>query len=264
MEPLPAIPLWDPQRYLEFGDERGRAFVDLVARIPAADPAHVVDLGCGPGNLTRLLAKRWPGASVTGVDSSSEMIDQAHECAAGRRVRYQRADLRTWRADQPVDVLLSNATLQWVPGHLDLLATLMGQVRSGGWFAFQVPGNFAERSHTAIRELVAAPRWAGRLRDAALVWPASENSATYLRVLAQRCDDVDVWESTYLMVLQGKDPVTRWVSGTALRPVLAALDPSDHDEFLADYSRLVRPAYPRQSWGTVLPYRRLFAVGRVR
>ncbi len=257
-------PRWDPKRYLEFGDERGRAFVDLLARVPAEDPSLVVDLGCGPGNLTRTLADRWPGAEVVGVDSSPEMIARARSDAGAARVSYDVRDLRDWAPDRPVDVLLSNATLQWVPGHLALLPRLLDAVRPSGWFAFQVPGNFGERSHTAIRDLVAQPRWASRLAGTELAWPASEEPATYLAALAGRCDHVDVWETTYFEVLQGPDAVTRWVSGTALRPVLGALDGDDREEFLAAYSDLVNEAYPPQPWGTVLPFRRIFAVGRVR
>ena len=257
-------PRWDPQRYLEFGDVRGRAFVDLLARVPADAPRLVVDLGSGPGNLTRTLADRWPTAQVVGVDSSPEMIEKARSDGAADRVSYEVGDLRDWAPDQPVDVLLSNATFQWVPGHLALLPRLLDAVRPGGWFAFQVPGNFAEPSHTAIRALVAQPRWASRLTGTELAWPASEEPATYQAALARRCDRFDVWETTYLQVLQGPRAVTRWMTGTALRPVLGALDADEQDDFLAAYDDLVREAYPPQPWGTVLPFRRVFAVGRVR
>src|SRR6478735_851490 len=140
---------WDPDRYLTYADERGRPFVELIARIDAASPRTVVDLGCGPGNLTSLLADRWPDASVVGVDSSAEMI----AAASDDRIRFEVGDLRSWTG--PVDVLVSNATLQWVPDHLDLLPHLVAQVSPGGWFAFQVPGNFDEPSHTIRRDLAA-------------------------------------------------------------------------------------------------------------
>ncbi|MSZ77590.1 MAG: methyltransferase domain-containing protein, partial [Actinobacteria bacterium] len=136
---------WDPERYLTYADERGRPFVELLARVGADDPRRVVDLGCGPGNLTALLARRWPGASVTGLDSSPEMIEAARRDEP--QVDFEVVDLRDWVGDAavaPVDVLVSNATLQWVPGHLDLLPALVARVRPGGWLAFQVPGNFGE------------------------------------------------------------------------------------------------------------------------
>src|SRR5690348_10307844 len=143
---------WDPEHYLTYADERGRPFVELLARVDAS-PASVVDLGCGPGNLTRLLAQRWPDAEVTGIDASPEMIAAAR--AGGGEVRFEVADLRAWLASSParVDVVVSNATLQWVPDHLELLPALLDAVAPGGWLAFQVPGNFDEPSHTIRAEL---------------------------------------------------------------------------------------------------------------
>ena len=253
---------WDPGEYLRFGDERGRAFVDLVARVGAEDPRRVVDLGCGPGNLTRLLAGRWPEARVEGVDSSPEMVARAWADGETDRLAFRVGDLREWSPAEPVDVLVSNATLQWVPGHLDLLERLVSAVRPGGWFAFQVPGNFGERSHTAIAELRAEPRWRQRLEGLDVEQPASEEPAVYLdRLVALGCR-ADVWETTYLQVLQGPDAVVRWISGTGLRPVLGALDGADRDDFVADYRALVASAYPERPWGTVLPYRRIFAVAQ--
>ena len=145
---------WDPERYLVYADERGRPFVDLLARVGATDPGRVVDLGCGPGNLTVLLKERWPSADVSGVDSSPEMVRPA---ASVEGIRVEQGDVRTGRPEGPVDVLFSNATYQWVPGHLDLLPDLVGQVAPGGWFAFQVPGNRDEPSHVLLRELAADP-----------------------------------------------------------------------------------------------------------
>jgi trans-aconitate 2-methyltransferase len=253
---------WDPGEYLQFGDERGRAFVDLVARVPAEAPRRVVDLGCGPGNLTRLLSRRWPDAVVEGVDSSPEMVERATSDGETDRLRFRVGDLRDWSPEEPVDVLLSNATLQWVPGHLDLLARLVSAVRPGGWLAFQVPGNFGERSHTAIAELRAAPRWRERLAGLEIEQPSSEDPAVYLATLVGVGCTADVWETTYLQVLKGPDAVVRWISGTGLRPVLGALDDSERADFVAEYRALVAPAYPERPWGTVLPYRRIFAVAR--
>ena len=253
---------WDPGEYLQFGDERGRAFVDLVARVPAEDPRRVVDLGCGPGNLTRLLARRWPDARVEGIDASPEMVERALAEGETDRLAFRVGDLRDWSPAGPVDVLLSNATLQWVPGHLDLLDRLVSAVRPGGWLAFQVPGNFGERSHTAIAELRAAPRWRERLDGLDVEQPSSEEPAVYLDRLVGLGCRADVWETTYLQVLQGPDAVVRWISGTGLRPVLGALDGADRDDFVADYRALVASAYPARPWGTVLPYRRIFAVAQ--
>ena len=254
---------WDPGQYLQFATERGRPFHDLLARVRADDPADVVDLGCGPGNLTVSLAQWWPGAEVHGLDSSPDMIDEARRQHAADRVEFAVADLRDWRAATPVDVLVCNATLQWVPGHLGLLPGLVEQVRPGGGLAFQVPGNFGERSHTAMAEVATSPRWAGAFGGRDRARPAVEEPQTYLELLAGLGCTVDAWETTYLHVLRGEDAVVRWVMGTGLRPYLQVLDDeAERDEFLADYRALLAPAYPQHAWGTVLPFRRIFVVAQ--
>ncbi len=251
--------MWDPASYLEHADQRSRAFEDLLAQVRAAYPRLVVDLGCGPATATAKLLRRWPAARVLGVDSSVAMLAGAAE-AAQAGVELVRADLRTWRADAPVDVLLSNATLQWVPGHLELLPELADQVAAGGWFAMQVPGNFAEPSHVLLRELATAPHWRDRL--AGLVWPASHDPASYLEPFATAGWSVDVWETTYLHVLPGDDAVLGWVRGSALRPVLAELSAVEAAQFEAAYGGRLREAYRRREYGTLLPYRRVFLVAR--
>jgi trans-aconitate 2-methyltransferase len=251
---------WDPAQYLRFGDERARPFTDLMSRVGSRDPSVVVDLGCGPGNLTRSLAERWPRAQVEGVDSSAEMVERARAEGETDRLRFTLADLRDWEPTGPVDVLTCNATLQWVPGHLDLLPRMVDWLAPGGWLAFQVPGNFGERTHTPIAELAAAPRWRDRSAGVVIEAPSSEEPAAYLEALVELVGAVDVWETTYLQVLQGPDAVVRWMTGTGLRPVLGALDDDEREEFLAAYRELVDHAHPGRPWGTVLPYRRIFAV----
>jgi trans-aconitate 2-methyltransferase len=253
---------WDPERYLTYADERARPFVDLLARVGATAPATVVDLGCGPGTLTRLLADRWPGADVTGVDSSPEMVASA-QALAGPRLRFELGDLRDWLAAtaRPApQVLVSNATLQWVPDHLGLLPALAGAVAPGGWLAVQVPGNVAEPSHVHLRALAAAEPYARHTVDA--VHPASHDPATYLGALAAAGCEVDAWETTYLHVLHGPDPVLRWISGTGARPVLQALPADLRERFSSELGARLREAYPATDHGVVLPFRRVFVVAR--
>ncbi len=259
--------MWDPAVYQRFADERSRPFVELIARIGATDPRTVVDLGCGPATQTALLAQRWPGAGVLGIDSSAEMVEAAQQvvadaAAAGHHLDVRLGDLRDWRPDQPVDVLVSNATLQWVPGHLDLLPDLVASVAPGGWFAFQVPGNFAEPSHTLLHGLTDSPRWSDLVGPDRVARPASHDPQVYLARLAALDLVVDAWETTYLQVLAGDNPVLDWISGTALRPVLAALSAGDAREFTIEYGAALGEAYPRQPYGTVLPYRRIFVVAK--
>jgi trans-aconitate 2-methyltransferase len=252
---------WDPDRYLTYADERGRPFVELIARIAADDPRTVVDLGCGPGNLTSLLADRWPGATVSGLDSSPEMIARARE--ADDRIAFDVADLRDWATSASVgqvDVLVSNATLQWVPGHLELLPALLDRVRPGGWLAFQVPGNFDEPSHTIRRDLADEAPYAQHTRD--ITTPASHDPQVYLDALAGLGCTVDAWETTYLHVLTGEDPVFTWVSGTGARPTLHALPDGLREEYVAEFKARLRAAYPQQPHGVVLPFRRIFVVAQ--
>jgi trans-aconitate 2-methyltransferase len=252
---------WDPDRYLTYADERGRPFVELLARVGATSPTRVVDLGCGPGNLTRLLADRWPDADVLGLDSSPQMIEKARDAEPG--IAFEVADLRDWAArdDEPVDVLVSNATLQWLPDHLDLLPRLVARVRQGGWFAFQVPGNFDEPSHTIRRDLAAEEPYAAHVAGVAV--PDSHDPVTYLEALAAAGCEADVWETTYLHVLAGEDPVFTWVSGTGARPTLQALPDDLRPRFEEEFRARLRAAYPAREHGVVLPFRRIFAVARV-
>ena len=251
---------WDAGTYLRFADERSRPFFDLLSRVGASSPAYVVYLGCGPGNLTVTLRQRWPQARVHGVDSSAEMVDEA-QARADEQLTFEIADLRDFRPAERVDVLVSNATLQWVPGHLDLLADLLGVLAPGGWLAFQVPGNFGSPSHRLLHELASDPRFAPYCEG--VERPASHDPEAYLGRLAELGMRADVWETTYLQVLQGPDPVLRWMQGTGARPVLQALPDDLRDEFEREYAAALREAYPASEFGTVLPYRRVFAVGQV-
>jgi trans-aconitate 2-methyltransferase len=250
---------WEPQTYLAYADERSRPFFDLLAHVGAQDPAYVVDLGCGPGNLTATLARRWPRAHVHGVDSSAEMVEAARGLA-GDRLGFEVADLRALAPPRPVDVLVSNATLQWLPGHLALLGDLAGLLAGDGWMAFQVPGNFDAPSHTLLHELAGDPRFAPYTAD--VERPASYEPDVYLARLVELGLRAEVWETTYLHVLQGPDPVLRWVSGTGARPVLQALPEGLRADFEREYAAALRRAYPERAFGTVLPFRRVFAVAQ--
>lgn len=246
---------WDPEQYARFGDERARPFRDLLARVGAEAPGRVVDLGCGDGSTTALLAQHWPRAQVSGIDSSAEMIAAARAIPG---LTFEVGDVREWRPD--ADVLVSNAVLQWVPDHAAVLHRWAAALPDGGWLAFQVPGNFAAPSHTLLREVAATPRWApllaGALRDGRPVLEPAE----YAELLLGHGLTVDVWETTYLHLLPGEDAVLEWTRGTALRPVLAALSAQDAVAFEAEYAAALRAAYPRTEHGTLFAFRRIFAV----
>jgi len=255
---------WDPQQYLRFGDERARPFHDLLDRVPVRTAGLVVDLGCGPGGLTATLPGRFGGATVIGVDHSADMMAAAtaHRVAG---LRFEQGDARTWQPPAPVDVLVSNATFQWIDGHVDLLGRWLSWLRPGGWFAFGVPGNFASPSHRSIEDVVTAAPWSALLDPDVLERPRSAEPAVYLERLLALGAQAEVWETTYYHVLHGPDPVLEWLRGTALRPVLARLDqraPDRRAAFEAELAAVLRRAYPASSIGTVFPFRRLFAVAR--
>ncbi|MBI5367656.1 MAG: trans-aconitate 2-methyltransferase [Planctomycetes bacterium] len=249
---------WDPGQYLKFEEERTQPARDLLARVPTVRPARVADLGCGPGNSTALLAARWPAAEVEGVDLDERMLAEAR--ARDPRTRWVRADVRNWRPAQPVDVLFSNATLQWLPDHAALWPALLAQVAPEGVLAVQMPRNYADPTHRLMAEIAAAGPWAARLAERARTVPVHP-PAFYYDLLAPRVRRVELWETQYLHVLPGPDDVVEWVKGTGLRPYLAPLDEPERATFLARYRAAIAAAYPPQPDGRVLfPFRRLFVI----
>ena len=255
--------MWSPEQYRHYADERRRPFLELLNRIDAHAPSYVVDLGCGPGALTKILLGRWPTATIEGIDSSPEMIRAAQEFVRPG-LSFELGDIAAWTPRRPVDVLMSNAALQWVPGHLDLMPRLIEGIIPGGWLAFQVPGNFDSPSHTLLHDLRNSSRWRPLVGDDRVPGARSAAPADYLARLVDLGCSVDAWETTYLHVLPGEDAVLDWVKGTALRPVLDALgEGEDQVAFVAEYAAALRAAYPRDPYGTVFPFRRIFVVARI-
>lgn len=258
---------WDPATYERFGDHRSRPFDELLGRVGAADPRVVVDLGCGNGPATMALVRRWPDAQIIGVDSSEQMLARAREIDPDGRVEWVHADVADVHPPDHTDVLTTNATLQWVPGHDDLIRRWVGELAPGGWFAMQVPGNFGAPSHRILRELAAQSPHADQLRPLLPGTDAVHEPAGYAMLLADAGCAVDVWETTYQQVLdpagEQESPALEWTRGTALRPVLSAItDEGERAVFLAAYAERLADAYPRQGFGTSYPFRRIFAVGR--
>lgn len=249
---------WDPTQYGRFANERNRAFLDLTARIETNTPRHVVDIGCGPGYLTGLLAQRWPNAKVEGIDSSPEMIAAAARVAG---VSFSVGDAAAWHPSADVDVIVSNAALQWVPRHHELMGQWAAALPRGGWLAVQVPGNFAAPGYTLLRALANNPRWTHKLHNAVDHTNWADTVDSYADVLLDAGMVIDVWETTYRHVLAGENPVLEWMRGTALRPLLAALSPNDVDEFTAELKTELQQAYPASPHGTLFDFRRVFAVG---
>jgi trans-aconitate 2-methyltransferase len=251
---------WEPERYLTFGDQRTRPALDLLARVPLEKAARVADLGCGPGNATALLAQRWPEAAIVGVDHSPEMLAQAR--ATGIRATWVEAEIAAWTPDHPLDLIYSNAALQWLGDHMALLPRLMGQLCAEGVLAVQMPRNSQAPSHAMLRATAKSGPWADRLA-AILDWRPVAAPEWYYDLLAPHAQALDVWEAEYLHVLEGDDPVLRWTRSTALRPVLQALKAEQFAAFEAAYAARLRAAYPKRADGrTLFPFRRLFIVAQ--
>ncbi len=254
---------WNPSQYLKFEQPRLRPALELLARVPLEAPRLVYDLGCGAGQLSRLMAERWPHAQVIGVDSSAAMLKQAGEALPN--LRWQQQDLATWAPEGRPDLIYSNAALHWLPEHASLFTRLVNSLAEGGVLAVQMPRNFAAPSHTSIADTVRAGPWRDRLAPLLREKPV-EAPAWYGDLLAPLAKDVDLWETDYHQVLTGPDPVTEWTKGTWLSTFLNALDdPAERDAFERDYAERVRAAYRMRADGTtVFPFRRLFIVARRR
>lgn len=256
---------WDPVQYLKYSNERLRPALDLLARIDVAAPTTVVDIGCGAGNVTALLAQRWPAARIVGVDNSREMLAKARASTVGDPGReWVESDIASYVPREPMDVVYSNAALHWIDDHARLFPRLFDWVAPGGVLAVQMPDQFAAPSHVAIADVVAAVRWREQLEllsRHAPVMPAAD----YFRLLAPKAGAVDAWTTEYLHALpssaDGVHPVVAWIKGTTLTPFLAALPADLHAAFIDDVSARVAAAYPLQGDGRVLyPFRRVFIV----
>jgi trans-aconitate 2-methyltransferase len=256
------MPSWDPAIYERYKAYRDRPALDLLLRLPAdLDPAEIWDLGCGTGEHAALLARRHPHARVHGLDSSPEMMDQAR--ARDVAVDWQAGDIGQFAPKQPVDLIFTNAALQWLPDHASLIPRLAGRLAPGGVFACQVPIAFESLHHQILREVAAEGPWSSLTRQAR-VMPPTPTMADYHGWLSQHCDDIDLWSTTYLHALEGPDPVIDWMGGTALRPYFDVLeDPALCQAFVDELKTRMTRAFPPGNDGvTLFPFARLFFVAR--
>ena len=254
---------WNPGQYLKFGGHRLRPALDLLARVDADSPGAVYDLGCGPGNATRLLAERWPDAKITGVDGSADMLARARDALPELdwpELDWVEADLNEWAPPAPADVLYSNAALHWLDDHAELFPRLMGHLAPGGVLAVQMPGNYAAPSHMLIRD--AAGPLLEKLEPVMRPDPVAA-PADYHQILAPVASELDVWETTYIQVLEGDNAAAEWVKGSAVKPLLDALDDDEAKAYFKRYSALMQEAYPKRADGrTIFPFRRVFIVAK--
>ena len=254
-----SVTTWEPQSYLRYSEIRFRAGLDLIARIPKADYVTAYDLGCGTGHLSRILADTFPKSKVIGIDSSEEMLAEARREFPG--MLWQNADIRSWSPPVPADLIFSNAAFQWVGGHERLFPSLLQMLRPGGVLAIQMPRHFESPSHLELRDLVLQSEWRVQLEP--LLLAPVPSPETYWRWLSPYARNLDLWETIYLQVLDGVDPVVNFMRGTALRPFLTALSAADSERFVQAFARRMTVAYPPQATGqTLFPFRRIFMVAQ--
>ena len=250
---------WSASQYSRFEAERTRPVRDLVAAIPNAldEVRTAIDLGCGPGNSTEVLIARYPKAQVTGLDNDADMVNAARQRLP--TTPFALTDIANWHAEEPVDVILANASLQWLPDHEKLYPRLVEQLAQGGSLAVQTPDNLQEPAHVLAREVASTGPWATRMKAAQ--HQLRHDARWYYALLQPLCRHVDVWRTTYMHPLQGHEAVVEWFKSAALRPYLAQLNETEHSQYLSSYLAAIRSAYPMQADGTVLlPFPRLFIV----
>lgn len=251
---------WSPEQYLQFAHERTRPALDLIGHIALADPKTIVDLGCGAGNVTRLLRSRWPDAQISAVDNSPAMIERAKSEQLALGVDWILDDIATWDFPAPPDLIFSNAALHWMDHHRELFPRLFSRLAPGGVLAVQMPNNFSAASHTLMLEVAKQGPWAdklaGLLRPTPVSWPGA-----YKQWLSADAKKVRVWETQYMQIFEGEDPVFEWIKGTSLAPLLGALDFAERGAFITAYKARLNDAYPQMSNGRVMyPMRRIFVV----
>jgi trans-aconitate 2-methyltransferase len=251
---------WSAKQYVAFEDERTRPVRDLLAALPVINARSVVDIGCGPGNSTELLAQRFPGAAVTGIDSSPDMIEAARKRLP--QVHFETAGIEAWSAPGPFDVILANAVLQWLPDHAALLPLLVRKLAAGGGLAIQMPNNLDGPAHRLMREIAVDGPWAHKLSGAAAARTPLASAEWYYGLLRSSCARVDVWQTTYYHALPGgAGAIVEWFKGSGLRPFLDPLTEAERSAYLHRYQAEVARAYPPLADGTaLLPFPRLFMI----
>ncbi|HEY3850269.1 MAG TPA: trans-aconitate 2-methyltransferase [Steroidobacteraceae bacterium] len=262
---------WSAKQYVAFEEERTRPARDLLAAVPPGAVGFAIDIGCGPGNSTELIAARFPNARITGIDSSKDMVEAARLRLPA--LRFEVADIRAWACDPsddpgensgPADLIFANAVLQWVPGHAELFPALATRLSTGGCLAVQVPDNLDEPAHTLMREIAEEGPWRQKLAGADRSRVRIEPAAWYYRLLRASCSRVDVWRTTYHHPLAGAGAIVEWFKGTGLLPFLAPLDAAERAGYLDRYTRAIETAYPAVDGVVLLPFPRLFVVANRR
>ncbi len=253
---------WNPDIYLRYETYRSRPALDLMNQISLEVDGNIVDLGCGPGNVTVHLKNKWPKRAVTGIDKSDAMLAKARETYSDRDITWQQGDIGSWTSEDPKALVFSNAALHWVTGHERVLPQIMNAVRPGGYFAFQIPVTEQAAYQICIREMVLSDRWSHKLANVWMYKNPLAPDPTY-DLLAPLSTSVDIWVTDYHHALEGENPVVDWIMGTGLTPYFAVLNEAERAEFLADYKERVLAVYPKRADGkTIFLMKRIFVLAQ--
>ncbi len=254
---------WNPKQYLKFDEERTRPCQDLVNRVLVKQPRRVIDLGCGPGNSSRVVAGRWLHAEITGLDSSPDMIAAARQLLP--QVKWITGGFESWAAgatgSEVYDVVFSNAAFQWVADHATAFPQIFKHVAPGGALAAQMPANYGDPVHRLMRDMARSAAWQRSFPNGAKEW-RTEEFAYYYDVFAPLASHLDIWETDYLQVMPNLEAIVEFFKGTALRPYLGLLQSElDRERFLAEYLEGLRPLYlPRPDGRVLFPFKRIFII----
>lgn len=229
---------WNPAQYKRFANERIRPFLDLLAMVTPVPGGRVVDLGCGTGELTRLLHDRTGAAETVGVDSSETMLAKSGEFA-GRGLSFELADIATYRPPAPFDVVFSNAALQWVPDHPALIPALARLVRAGGQFAFQVPANDDHTSHVTARDVAAEEPFRSALGGYERSWPVMPPEWYAEQLDAMGFSSLNVRLQVYGHHLPSSADVVEWVRGTYLTDYARRMPSHLYEQYLVRYRHVL-------------------------
>lgn len=253
------MPDWDSAQYLKFGSQRTQPARDLAARLPAENPVEVLDVGCGPGNSTEVLAKRYPDARILGIDSSPEMVAAASHSHPDLEFRLCDAGRELAQLDRQFDVVFSNACIQWISDHPMLLKNLLGLLKKDGVLAVQVPMNHQEPVHRVIGEITARERWNKRIGKARIFHQLTPEG--YFDLLAKLSPVFDIWQTTYFHRMRSHEDILEWYRGTGLRPYLAQLSDEERPDFEREILTELRRTYPKQENGEIIfRFPRLFFI----
>lgn len=250
---------WDSVQYLKFKNERTQPALDLANRVNVEKPTKIIDIGCGPGNSTEILRRRYPDAKILGIDSSENMI-------AAARKRYSDIEFQLCDAGRELDsikekfdIVFSNACIQWIPEHKTLLRNMMSLLKEGGAMAVQIPMNYDEPIHRIILQTAASEKWSGKFSEKRAFYNLSPGG--YFDVLSEISSGLSMWQTTYFHIMNSHEDIMEWYRATGMRPYLNALSDSDKAEFESDVKREIIKAYPEQKNGKIIfRFPRLFFI----